>query len=100
MLDYRLDPTGNHSQRPGPLPWIPDIPEALAETPVWATYLAARGTLITDLVTQLTAQVREWTRLDAPAWAVPYLHNRDLTVDLAVWRAAQRGQCRRPPPGR
>ena len=88
MLDYRLDPTGNHSQRPGPLPWIPDIPEALAETPVWATYLAARGTLITDLVTQLTAQVREWTRLDAPAWAVPYLHNRDLTVDLAVWRAA------------
>ena len=33
VLDYRLDPTGNHSQRPGPLPWIPDIPAALAEHP-------------------------------------------------------------------
>ncbi len=87
VLDYRLDPTGNHSQRPGPLPWIPDIPAALAETPVWNGYLAARGVLITDLVTDLTTQVRGWTRLDAPAWAVPYLADRDLLVVLAVWRA-------------
>ena len=40
VLDYRLDPTGNHSQRPGPLPWIPDIPAALADTPVWATAIS------------------------------------------------------------
>ena len=88
VLDYRLDPTGNHSQRPGPLPWVPDIPETLTETPVWATYLAARAQLVTDLVTELAGQVRGWTRLDAPAWAVPYLLHRDLLVDLAVWRAA------------
>ncbi|HEY5150771.1 MAG TPA: toprim domain-containing protein, partial [Mycobacterium sp.] len=87
VLDYRLDPTGNHSQRPGPLPWVPDIPEALTETPVWATYLAARAQLVTDLVTELSGQVRGWTRLDAPGWAVPYLLHRDLLVDLAVWRA-------------
>jgi len=87
VLDYRLDPTGNHSQRPGPLPWIPDIPAALADTPVWNGYLAARGALITDLAAELTDQVRGWTRLDAPAWAIPYLADRDLLVDLAVWRA-------------
>ena len=33
VLDYRLDPTGNHSQRPGPLPWVPDIPETLDPDP-------------------------------------------------------------------
>ena len=33
VLDYRLDPTGNHSQRPGPLPWVPDIPETLDRDP-------------------------------------------------------------------
>src|SRR6478672_4985943 len=87
VLDYRLDPTGDHSQRPGPLPWVPDIPEALTQTPVWATYLAARAQLVTDLVTDLAGQVRGWTRLDAPGWAVPYLLHRDLLVDLAVWRA-------------
>jgi DNA primase catalytic core len=88
VLDYRLDPTGNHSQRSGPLPWVPDIPEILTETPVWATYLAARSQLITDLITELTGKIRGWTRLDAPSWAVPYLLHRDLLVDLAVWRAA------------
>jgi DNA primase catalytic core len=87
VLDYRLDPTGNHSQRPGALPWVPAIPETLTETPVWATYLAARAQLVTDLVTELAGQVCGWTRLDAPRWAVPYLLNRDLLVDLAVWRA-------------
>ena len=87
MLDYRLDPTGNHSQQPGPLDWIPAIPSILTETPVWNAYLAARGRLITELATEISAQVLGWTRLDAPAWAIPYLHARDLVADLAVWRA-------------
>ena len=81
-------PPGTTPNAPARCRGSPPSPTALTETPVWATYLAARAQLVTDLVTELAGQVRGWTRLDAPGWAVPYLRNRDLVVDLAVWRAA------------
>jgi len=89
VLDFRLDPTGNHSQQSGPLPWLPAIPAVLAQVPHWAPYLAARGELVDDLATQIRGDVATWTAATAPAWAVPYLPNPELTVDLALWRASQ-----------
>jgi len=89
VLDFRLDPTGNHSQQSGPLPWLPAIPAVLAQVPHWAPYLAARGELVDDLATQVRGDVATWTAATAPAWAVPYLPNPELTVDLALWRASQ-----------
>ena len=48
VLDYRLDPTGNHSQGQGPLPWLPAIPAALQELPEWDPYLTAWANRVTD----------------------------------------------------
>jgi hypothetical protein len=47
VLDWRLpDPAATD---PGPLPWLPGIPEALHDHPVWSQYLAKRAELIADL---------------------------------------------------
>ena len=89
VLDYRLDPTGNHSQGSGPLPWLPAVPATVAELPTWRTYLDARADLITELAGQIRGQAAGWDAGTAPAWAVPYLGDRDLVADLAVWRAAE-----------
>ena len=89
VLDYRLDPTGNHSQGSGPLPWLPAVPATVAELPTWRTYLDARAELITDLAGQIRTQAAGWDASTAPAWAVPYLGDRDLVADLAVWRGAE-----------
>ena len=89
VLDYRLDPSGNHSQGSGPLPWLPAVPQAVAELPTWAEYLHARADLVADLTGQIRTQVAGWDASTAPAWAVPYLPDRNLIADLAVWRAAE-----------
>ena len=88
VVDYRLDPTGNHSLGEGPLPWLPRIPARLADLPTWDRYLPARQELVTDLAQQIRDRAFSWTLEDTPAWAVPYLSSRDLVADLAVWRAA------------
>jgi len=89
VLDYRLDPTGNHSQGSGPLPWLPAVPAAVAQPPTWNTYLQARASHVTDLAGQIRSQAAEWDTATAPAWALPYLPDRQLVGDLAVWRAAE-----------
>jgi len=89
VLDFRLDPTGNHSLGEGPLPWLPAIPAVLAAAPDWAPYLAARGELVEDLATQIRRNVSTWTPDTAPAWALPYLGDVELVGELAVWRATQ-----------
>ena len=89
VVDYRLDPTGNHSLGEGPLPWLPKIPARLAALPTWDRYLVARQELVTDLAQQIRDRAFSWTLEETPAWAVPYLPSRDLVADLAVWRAAQ-----------
>ncbi len=88
VVDYRLDKTGNHSLGEGPLPWLPKIPARLVAQPKWDAYLPAREALVTDLARQVRDRTFDWTIDDAPAWAVPYLADRDLVADLAVWRAA------------
>jgi conjugative relaxase-like TrwC/TraI family protein len=71
---------------PGPLPWLPGIPDRIANHPDWGPYLHARS----RLVAQLADQVRSTAEGEAPAWAdvrralVP----AELIADLQVWRAA------------
>jgi len=89
VLDFRLDPTGNHSLGEGPLPWLAAIPAVLADAPDWGPYLAARGELVEDLATQIRRNVSTWTPDTAPAWALPYLGDIELVGELAVWRATQ-----------
>ena len=89
VLDYRLDPSGNHSQGRGPLPWLPSIPQAVAELPGWNSYLHARAELVGDLAGQIRARAAGWNAATAPAWALPYLPDPALVGELAAWRAAE-----------
>jgi conjugative relaxase-like TrwC/TraI family protein len=88
VLDYRLDKTGNHSQRPGVLPWLPAVPSTCAQLPEWDRYLTARNVQLADLADQVLARAHSWTPTTAPEWARPYLSDKALTGDLAVWRAS------------
>ena len=57
VLDWRLpDPAATD---PGPLPWLPGIPEALHDHPVWGQYLAKRAELIVDLANQIRAHASQ-----------------------------------------
>ena len=47
-LDWRLDPTGNHSLGAGPLPWLPAIPAQLAAEPTWGPTWPREGTSSTS----------------------------------------------------
>ena len=89
VLDWRIDPTGAHSTRIGPLRWLPAIPAQLADDPVWGPYLARRSGLVEQLADQIRAAVSTWTPATAPAWAKPVLDtNPTLAAEIAVFRAA------------
>ena len=72
---------------PGPLPWLPGIPETLHDHPVWGAYLAMRSQLVADLAGQVQDHACQG---DAqPAWAPPGSHpSTALIGEIAVWRAA------------
>ena len=76
VLDWRLpDPAPTD---PGPLPWLPGIPEALHDHPVWGQYLAKRSQLVTDLANRIRGHAGQddtqplWARRAAartsPSW--------------------------------
>jgi len=89
VLDWRVDTTGRHSGKTGPLPWLPGLPAALAEHPQWGPYLSAREHAVTDTAAAVAAQAREFTPTSAPLWARPLVGEKpDLLAGLAVWRAA------------
>ena len=85
VLDWRLpDPAATE---PGPLPWLPGIPDALQDHPVWGRYLAKRAELIADLA----AHVRRDANKDStpPVWATPDSQpSVALIGEVEVWRAA------------
>jgi conjugative relaxase-like TrwC/TraI family protein len=85
VLDWRL-PEPAHTD-PGPLPWLPAIPEALHDHPVWGQYLAMRSQLVTVLADQVRGHVgQDETR---PVWAPPGSRpNLAMIGEVAVWRAA------------
>ena len=72
---------------PGPLPWLPGIPETLHSHPVWGDYLAKRSQLVANLADQVQAHACQG---DAdPIWAAAGTHpSTALIGGIAVWRAA------------
>jgi hypothetical protein len=85
VLDWRLpEPAATD---PGPLPWLPGIPQALHAHPVWGAYLAKRSQLVADLAAQVQDHACQG---DAePVWAAPGSHpSTALVREIAVWRAA------------
>jgi hypothetical protein len=76
----------NNAIGPGPLPWLPGIPDRIANDPNWGPYLDARS----HLVAQLADQVRSTAEGEPPAWAaVRRAHvPADLIADVQLWRAA------------
>ena len=89
VLDWRIDPTGGHSTRIGPLRWLPATPSALTTDPQWGSYLARRSALVGELADQIRATARGWTNATAPAWAKPLLAaDPVLCAEVAVFRAA------------
>ena len=87
VLDWRLDDTGHRNAGPGPLPWLPGIPQGLRDHPVWGDYLAARSDLVRTLADQIKATAAD---TDPPAWADPTRHfvSSSVVGDVQVWRAA------------
>jgi conjugative relaxase-like TrwC/TraI family protein len=84
VLDWRLPEPP--SIEPGPLPWLPGIPETLHDHHVWDEYLAKRSQLVIDLA----GQVRDCAahRREQPLWAPPGTHpSVALIGEVEVWRA-------------
>jgi conjugative relaxase-like TrwC/TraI family protein len=85
VIDSRIQDINKISGR-GPLPWLPGIPDRIANDPNWGPYLNARS----NLVAQLADQVRSNAEGEPPAWAavrrdpVP----AELIADVQLWRAA------------
>jgi hypothetical protein len=72
---------------PGPLPWLPGIPETLHAHPVWGAYLAKRSQLVADLADQV--QNHACQDDSPPVWAASGSHpSIALVGEIAVWRAA------------
>jgi len=72
---------------PGPLPWLPGIPETLHSHPVWGAYLAKRSQLVANLADQIHDHGCQG---DAqPIWTPSGSHpSTALIGEIAVWRAA------------
>ena len=85
VLDWRLpEPVATD---PGPLPWLPGIPQALHDHPVWGQYLAKRSELVTDLADQVRSHAGQDDT--QPVWAPPSSRtNLAIIGEVAVWRAA------------
>jgi len=90
VLDWRLDPTHTRRATPGPLPWLPGIPEPLATHSYWGDYLKQRQQHLDSAGSSLRAAADEWTPTSAPGWARQLLTptHRPLLQDLAGFRAA------------
>jgi hypothetical protein len=69
---------------PGPLPWLPGIPETLHAHPVWGDYLARRSQLVADLADQIQDHARQ--REPEPIWtpAERYLSTGPSRRDCSV----------------
>jgi hypothetical protein len=69
---------------PGPLPWLPGIPEVVADHPSWGPYLSARSRRASALASEVARRER------LPRWTTRYddVLTAELRRELAVWRAA------------
>ncbi|MFD1248969.1 MobF family relaxase [Nocardioides ginsengisoli] len=78
MLRADLEDAG-----PGPLPWLPGIPEVVADHPSWGPYLSARSRRASALASEVARRER------LPRWTTRYgdVLTAELRRELAVWRA-------------
>ncbi|MFA6300268.1 MAG: MobF family relaxase, partial [Nocardioides sp.] len=87
VLDWRLDASGLRDAGAGPLPWMPGLPDRLADDPHWGAYLTQRAHLVEQLAGEVRVRATEQGSL--PAWAQNGIRPEDATVaDVEVWRAA------------
>ena len=87
VLDWRLPEPAPAD--PGPLPWLPGIPEAFHDHLVWGEYLALRAALIADLANQIRRDANRDST--PPVWTTPGSRpNVAIVGEVAVWRAANR----------
>jgi AAA domain len=84
VLDWRLPEPAPTD--PGPLPWLPGVPEALHDHPVWGQYLAKRSQLVTDLANRIRGHAGQDDT--EPLWAPGSRPNLAIMGEVAVWRAA------------
>jgi hypothetical protein len=85
VLDWRFPEPARTD--PGPLPWLPGIPEALHDHHVWGEYLAKRSQLVIGLANQVRDCASQ--NSEQPAWAPPGSHpSVALIGEVEVWRAA------------
>jgi conjugative relaxase-like TrwC/TraI family protein len=85
VLDWRLPEPAAADQ--GPLPWLPGIPEALHDHPVWGEYLAERSRLVTERADQIRGHAGQDG--PEPVWATPGSRPSIAIVgEVDVWRAA------------
>jgi len=90
VLDWRLEPATGRNTQPGPLPWLPGLPNSLAHHHDWGHYLQRRHQLVVELATQVRTHALASTEL--PAWAPAGSIRPDTAIvaDLTVWRTAHR----------
>jgi DNA primase catalytic core len=88
VLEWRLEPATGRNTQPGPLPWLPGLPNSLANHHDWGDYLQRRHRLVLELATQV--RTNALASADLPEWArAGGLHPDAATVaDVTVWRAA------------
>jgi conjugative relaxase-like TrwC/TraI family protein len=85
VLDWRLPEPAPTD--PGPLPWLPGIPEALQDHHIWGPYLAKRAELIADLAAHVRRDADK--NSTPPVWATPGSPpSVALIGEVEVWRAA------------
>ena len=84
VLHWRIDPT--RGSAPGPLPWLPAIPERLSSHPEWGPYLTQREARVAGLAAAIPAPASPpgWVRHRATA------PPPDLTAEIELWRIATR----------
>jgi hypothetical protein len=84
VLDWRLPEPPTCEE--GPLPWLPGIPQALHDHPVWGEYLAKRSRLVINLADHVRKAGQDGPQ---PIWAPPgSQHDVGIIAEVAVWRAA------------
>jgi DNA primase catalytic core len=88
VLDWRLEPASGRNTQPGPLPWLPVLPNSVANHHDWGVYLQRRHRLVVELATQVRTNALASDRLPDWAGAGGLRPDTAAVADLTVWRAA------------
>ena len=89
VLAWRTRDGGLFGYGDGPLPWLPQVPDALRLDPEINQYLGGLADRIGDLKERVVSEARPPSAAEDTPWrrALPPDVDRELAGDLAVWRA-------------